>query len=109
MMEIGVFGNDCETIRCGVAPDGLIWGILQAHVPYVDRVGKQALQYLRQVRREILVKEKLHTEGGEDEASWRSRSAAKERQAWMSSEVRSEKSDKTCSSVIPDARYSKTS
>ena len=43
------------------------------------------------------------------ETNWRSRSAANESQALISSDLRSGKSDSICASDMPDARYSRTS
>ena len=57
--------------------------------------------------REVLVEEQPHAGG--TETNLRSRSAAKARQARMSSRVKSGKSRRISSSLIPDARYSRTS
>src|SRR5204863_7395590 len=57
--------------------------------------------------REVLVEEQPHAGG--TETNKRSRSAAKARQARMSSRVKSGKSRRISSSLIPDARYSRTS
>src|SRR5437762_698282 len=57
--------------------------------------------------REVLVEEQPHAGG--TETNKRSRSAAKARQARMSSRVKSGKSRRISPSLIPDARYSRTS
>src|SRR5712691_362596 len=71
------------------------------------RVRVEVCETVQKTGREILVEEQPHA-GGTD-TNLRSRSAAKARQARMSSRVRSGKSRRISSSLIPDARYSKTS
>src|SRR2546422_5189361 len=91
----------------GVLPDGVVVGSLQADLADMRRARVQVCESGQKTGREILVEEQPHA-GGTD-TNLRSRSAAKARQARRSSRVRSGKSRRISSSLIPDARYSKTS
>src|SRR5438128_10143291 len=91
----------------GVLPDGVVVGSLQADLADMRRARVEVCESGQKTGREILVEEQPHA-GGTD-TNLRSRSAAKARQARRSSRVRSGKSRRISSSLIPDARYSKTS
>src|SRR6266404_6750577 len=69
--------------------------------------GKKIFEKLGQSGRQVLIKEQLHAAG--TVMSLRSRSAAKVIHALKSSRVRSGKSLRISSSVISEARYSRTS
>ncbi len=101
LMEIGILRND------GIALLYCIRGLLQSNFANVPGVRIFLLQGLNETMGEILIEKQLHD--GEIDTSFRSRSAAKARQARMSSRVRSGKSLRISSSLIPEARYSSTS
>ena len=107
LMEISVLCHDGKAVLCSVLPDYCISCLLQPNFADVSGVRIFLLQGLNQTMREILIEKELH-DGGID-TSFRSRSAAKAKQARMSSRVRSGKSLRISSSLIPEARYSKTS
>src|SRR5712664_2659439 len=90
-----------------VSPDGVVVGSLQANLADMRRVRMEVADEGEETGREVLVEEQLHAGG--TETNLRSRSAAKARQARMSSRIKSGKSRRISSSLIPDARYSKTS
>jgi len=73
-----------------MCPDCLVFGPLQTYIVDVDRVWIEVKERGYKVRGEIFVEKEFHAGG--TETSFRSRSAAKARQARMSSRVRSGKS-----------------
>jgi len=73
---------------------------------WVDSGNREKRRSL-QARREMFVEEQFHV-GGND-TNFRSRSAAKTKQALISSGSKSGKSESICWSVMPEARYSRTS
>lgn len=107
LMEIGVFRDDGEALLGGILPNVVVAGRTEPNVSYVRGVGVIVLEGRDESMREVLIEEQFH-EGGRD-TSFRSRSAAKARHARMSSRVRSGKSERMSSSLMPDARYSRTS
>ncbi len=84
----------------------LNWGEICLAIQHGIRQGNRGRA--PQTMREVLVEQESHSEGGND-TNRRSRSAAKDRQALMSSRVRSVKSDSISSPDMPEARYSRTS
>lgn len=107
LMKISVFRHDGEAVLGGILPNGVIAGRTEPNVAHVRGVGVLGREGRDESMREVMVEEESH-EGGR-ETSFRSRSAAKVRQARMSSRVRSGKSLRMSSSLMPDARYSRTS
>ena len=107
LMKIGVFGHDSEAVLSGILPDGVVAGRAEANVAHVRGVRVIMIEGGDKSMREVVIEEQFH-EGGRD-TSFRSRSAAKVRQARMSSRVRSGKSLRMSSSLMPEARYSRTS
>lgn len=107
LMEIGIFGHDREAMLNRILPDRVIAGRAEIGVAHMLGVGVVVLQGGDESIRQVVIEEQLH-EGGRD-TSFRSRSAAKARQARMSSRVRSGKSFRMFSSLMPEARYSSTS
>src|SRR5437773_8735430 len=107
LVEIGVLRNYCEPALRGVPPDGVVIGSLQANLADMRRARIEVREEGEEAGREVLVEEQPHAGG--TETNLRSRSAAKARQARMSSRVKSGKSRRISSSLIPDARYSRTS
>ena len=106
LAEIGVFGDDREPMQPGIFPDQMIGRRSQIDFTHMDGFrecfGKNNCQSVRQV----LIEEQFQADTVK---SLRSRSAAKARQARISSAVRSGKSRIISSADIPDARYSRTS
>src|SRR2546425_7048121 len=102
-----LLGDDGETVLGGVLPDGVVGGGLQADLADMRRARVEVCEGGQKTGRKILVEEQPHA-GGTD-TNLRSRSAAKARQARMSSRVRSGKSRRMSSSLMPDAMYSRTS
>src|SRR5205823_4153648 len=98
---------DREPILGCVSPDGVVIGSLKANLADMRRARVEVAEDGEETGREVLVEEQPHAGG--TETNLRSRSAAKARQARMSSRVKSGKSRRISSSLIPDARYSKTS
>lgn len=90
LVEVSIFGNDHQIMVPGIDPYRLVIGTLQPHIANVNRVRIEISECGYQAWGEIFVEEESHA-GGE-ETSFRSRSAAKARQARMSSDVRSGKS-----------------
>lgn len=107
LMKIGVFRHDGEAVLGGILPNVVVAGRTEPNVAHVRGVGVIVLEGRDESMREVMIEEQFH-EGGR-ETSFRSRSAAKVRQARMSSRVRSGKSLRMSSSLMPEARYSKTS
>ena len=104
--KVRVFGDDCESPFNGKLPNLIITGMRQVLVANMARVRKISKKIRGQSVRQILIEKELHATATE---SFFSRSAANARQALMSSLVRSGKSWRISDSVIPDARYSRTS
>ncbi len=107
LMKIGVFRHDGETVSGGILPNGVVAGRTESNVAHMRGVWVIVLEGRDKAMREVVIEEQFH-EGGR-ETSFRSRSAAKVRQARMSSRVRSGESLRISSSLIPEARYSRTS
>src|SRR4029453_12310059 len=106
-MEIGVLRDDREPVFGGVLPDRVVIRSLQADIAEVGRARVEVADDVKEPAREVLVEKQSHAGG--TETNLRSRSAAKARQARMSSRVKSGKSRRISSWVIPDGRYSRTS
>ncbi len=102
LVKISVLRHDGQAVLGGIIPDGLIISSVQVDLSYMDRFRVQICNCLHQVGREVLVKQKFHFR--EADTSFRSRSAAKARQARISSLFRSGKSLRISSSDIPEAR-----
>ena len=107
LVKIGVLRHDGQSVLNGIVLNDLVVCRMQRHISNVDRAWVEITDKFDQSRGQIVVKEQVHS-GGID-TSLRSRSAANARQARMSSRVRSGKSARNLSSVIPEARYSRTS
>lgn len=103
--KILVFGQDAKAILSSEVPDGVVVGLNKIDVGNVDSSRVQRSQARNELARKVLVQEMLHCQ----KASLRSLSAAKARQARMSSSVSSGKSSTISCGVIPPARYSSTS
>lgn len=86
MIKIAVLGDDGEVAFDGAPPNLLIVEASDADRVDMGGSGKIVLNQPREPRREIGVKQELHEAA--KNISLRSRSAAKARQAWMSSRVR---------------------
>src|ERR1035438_7994581 len=99
--EVSVLRYDGKSLLRGVVPYGAVRSLTESNLSNMDRVREQVGQSPAQPGRHVLIEEKLHAGML---ASRRSRSAAKARQARMSSRVRSGKSCKTSSSLMPEAR-----
>src|SRR5437899_10635035 len=106
-VEIGIPRDDREPMLGSVSPDGVVVGSLQANLADMRRVRIEVADEGEETGREVLVEEQLHAGG--TETNLRSRSAAKARQARMSSRIKSGKSRRMSSSLMPDAMYSRTS
>jgi hypothetical protein len=107
LMEVVVLRYDDKALLCGILPDNCIRRLLQSNFTNVPGVRIFLLQGLgRGDRRDS---ERREASRGGIDTSFRSRSAAKARQARISSRVRPRKSLRISSSLIPEARYSKTS
>lgn len=106
-MKVCIFTDEGESPLGGIAPDGLVGAFTETDVAYVLGVRIFLLKRLYEPVRKILIEEEFHWEGSE--TSFRSRSAANARQARMSSDARSGKSVRISASLMPEARYSKTS
>jgi hypothetical protein len=107
LVEIGVLRDDRKAVGDGVSPDAIVVCRLQANLADMSRARVKIAEDHEQTGREVLVEEQPHAGG--TETNLRSRSAAKARQARMSSRVKSGRSRRMSSSVIPDARYCRTS
>src|SRR5258705_13873900 len=93
-------------MHTGVVPILLILSGAKANVSHVHAAGKVAGENSHEFVDQVLVKQQRHAT---ELASRRSRAAANARAARMSSRVRSGKSLRISSSVIPPARYSSRS
>ncbi len=89
LIEISILRHDDKPLLRSILPDTCIDLFLQSNFADVPGGRIFLLQHLNKAMGEILIEEKLH-DGGID-TSFRSRSAAKARQARMSSLVRSGK------------------
>lgn len=101
LTQVRILGHNATTVPGGVLPHEGIGGGLETHLAHVQGSRVAILQRCWQVRGQVLVEQESHTG---IVASLRSRSAAKARQARISSRVRSGKSARISSSVIPPAR-----
>jgi len=106
LVKISVLGNDDEAVLTCERPDKSVIGAGKVVRFDVGRSGVKVFHPLNDSIGQVFVKQKLHAAV---EKSLRSRSAAKARHALISSRVNSEKSASISSSVIPEARYSRTS
>lgn len=107
LMKIGVFCHDDETVLGRILPDGVVTSRAQPNVAHMRGVRIIMLEGRDQSIGEVVIEEQFHL-GGRD-TSFRSRSAANARHARISSRVRSGKSLRMSPSLMPDARYSRTS
>ena len=90
-----------------VIPDRDIVGSGQSDIPNMGGARKDVRQRSDETRGQVRVEEELYPGG--IETSLRSRSAANASTARMSSRSRPGKSARISASVIPDAKYSRTS
>ncbi len=101
LKKVGIFGDDDEAIVPGILPDFDVRCSTQPAIRNVYRAGVDIGEGTRQTRRQVLVKEELHSG---TISNLRSASAAKARQARMSVSVRSGKSARISSGFMPPAR-----
>ena len=106
LMKVSVLGNDGVTVLLGERPDEHVVGVNEAVGLDVCRVGIEVENLRDDSIGQVLIEEELHAAALK---SLRSRSAANDRHALMSSLVSSEKSVRISASVMPEARYSSTS
>ena len=99
--EVRVFCHDDKSVPCGVGPDHLILGGSKVHGPDMRRTRVKVTKRGDKAGGEILIEKQLHALIIHTLRPW---SAANARQARMSSCVRSGKSARISSVVIPDAR-----
>lgn len=107
LMEVCIFGEEHEAMLGGILPDSLVTGLSQPDVSDVLRFRVFLLKRVQEPVGQVLIEEQFHRDG--NDTSLRSRSAANSRHARMSSRVRSGKSTRISASVMPEARYSRTS
>ena len=107
LVEVRVLRENRETSVPGVGPYCGVGRSGQTDVANVDGSRKHVRKGGDETRRDVLVKEEFHPGG--IETSLRSRAAANARAARMSSGSRSGRSARISASVIPEARYSRTS
>ncbi|ULA65720.1 MAG: hypothetical protein LZF86_240113 [Nitrospira sp.] len=107
LVKIRIFGDEGEALLGRIMPDLIVGGLTESHMTNVLRVWIFLTQGADEPVRKVLIEEQLHRGGRE--TSFRSRSAANSRQARISSCVRSGKSRRISSSLMPEARYSNTS
>ncbi len=86
LLKIGILGDDHKSILIRIIPDGGVGSFRKSNLPHMNASGVQVGKEARKSRRKILVEQQFHPGSI---ASLRSRSAAKARQARMSSSVRS--------------------
>ena len=104
--KVVVFRDDSEAFVFRQPPDALVVVACKPDITNVTTTGK-ALRYgVKKTKRRILVDQRLHAT---DPRRRRSRSAANTKQARISSLVSSGKSARISASVMPEARYSRTS
>ena len=106
-MEVGILRHNRATVLEGEVPYSFVGSRLEIDIPNMKGFGKISGEFRYKTRRKIVVKQKLHA-AGRVVASLRSRSAANFRHARMSSRVRSGKSLRISSPLMPEARYSST-
>jgi hypothetical protein len=106
--EILILRNNNEAARGCKIPNFGIVSARQASVAYMKAAGKFFGECLAQLVGQILVEQQHGYSAGTTD-SQRSRSAAKARQALMSSRVKSGNSSRISVSDMPEARYSSTS
>jgi hypothetical protein len=104
--EVVVFRDDSEPFVFRQPPDALVVVAGKPDITNVATPGKAGRHGIEKTKRQVLVDQRLHAT---DPRSRRSRSAANTKQARISSLVSSGKSAKISASVMPEARYSRTS
>jgi len=102
LMKVRILRHDRLAVGFGVLPNVQVVGRRQAHIPNVRRTRDVRLEMCDQPMRHVLVEQQLHAFSP---IKRRSRSAAKARQARISSRSRSGKSARISSSVMPEAKY----
>ena len=107
LVKVGILRNDHEAFRGGILPDGFVVRAAKPDIANVTTVREYVYQGAHEPVRQVLVEEQVHVGG--ISRSRRSRSAAKAKQARISSRVRSGKSLRISFSDMPEARYSRTS
>lgn len=106
LMKVGILGDDGVTLLLGEGPDQNVIGVDETVRLDKRRVGIEVQKLRDDSLGQVLIEKELHAAALK---SLRSRSAANDRHALMSSRVSSEKSVRISSSVMPEARYSNTS
>src|SRR6516164_1527040 len=91
VVVVFVFGHNGKPGLASVIPNAIVIGAIQPCRLHVARAGKQIDQAVDQLQRQVLVEKQLH---GAAINMLRSRSAAKAKQAWISSGVRYWKSSR---------------
>lgn len=104
--KVVVFRDDSEPFVFRQPPDALVVVASKPDITNVTTPGKSRRQGIEKTKRQILVDQRLHAT---DPRRRRSRSAANTKQARISSLVSSGKLAKISASVMPEARYSRTS
>lgn len=107
LTEIVILGDDDEFVARGEFPDLQVGLAAKPDVLDVPRRREGTRDCFDQPRTQILVEEEFHAAG--ELPRRRSRAAAKDRTARMSSRTIEGKSARIWSSVIPPARYSRMS
>ena len=105
-MKVGVLRKDGVTLLLRKSPYENVVAVNQVVRLDVGRSGIEIENLRNDPVGQVLIKQELHAAALK---SLRSRSAANAKQALMSSRVNSEKSVSISSSVMPEAKYSKTS
>src|SRR5690606_1693931 len=105
LVEIRVLRHEKETVLRCEAPQPLVRRGKEPDLPGMHRAGVHVGEESNEPERQVLVEQEPHAAA----KSRRSRSAANARAARRSSMVRSGKSPRISSGVIPPARYSSTS
>ena len=106
LSKVGVLLSHHEMVSLCVLPNLSIWRRPQTDVTDVRTAWTLGTQGRDKRRTQIRVEENLHATEFDKR---RSRAAANAKEARMSSRLRSGKSPRICSSVMPPARYSSTS
>src|SRR5207244_3242876 len=91
VVVIFVLGHDGERIQLGILPHLIVARAIQAHRLHMTGAGEQVSQTVDQLGRHVLVEKQFHATATN---MLRSRSAAKAKQAWMSSGARYGKSSR---------------
>ena len=107
LAEIVILREDGEAVIAREVPDCRIRLRVKTGGIHMRANRKSGIELRGQSIAEILVEEQLHA--AEPLAKRRSRAAAKARHACMCSGLSAEKSVRICCSVMPLARYSRTS